>query len=74
MQAEDAFSCPTSVLGEPDAELMTEINMGLPCKVSSGVIVSLLEFPVPLSNGQNNNVWAENSVGSRAWNQRLNTH
>lgn len=71
MQVEDAFSCPTSVLGEPDAELMTEINMGLPCKVSSAVIVSLLEFPVPLSDAQNNN---GQSVVSRACSQRLNTH
>lgn len=27
-------------LGEPDAELMTEINMGLPSRVSSGVTES----------------------------------
>ena len=62
MQAEDAVCYPTSVLGEPDAELMTEINMWLPSRVSSEVTVSLLEFLSPLAMEYRNNngqiVWA----------------
>lgn len=51
MQAEDAVSCPTSVLGEPDADLMTEINIGLLCRVSSGRDCESPGVSVLLGNG-----------------------
>lgn len=51
MKAEDAVCYSTSVLGEPDAELMTEINMGLLCRVSSGGDCESSGVSVPLDNG-----------------------
>lgn len=49
MQAEGAVCYSTSVLGEP--ELMTETNMGLLCRVSSGGDCESPGVSVPLGNG-----------------------